>query len=178
MPRPESWFVVGRTIIVHDKMQSNYHYTLVKPMGDFSDYPDFQPELTPTQMLHYGVFEGKYLNDCTDEFPLEWFVGSPLSEDHRPHVELNFFRIKSRQSLSEWKRKQWIVGHDVRGWFQWYCRFFIGRRDSSVDALQVKRWKAFKRHRAQLQKNCVQGDASCRPKQRQALLQWAYDPLV
>jgi len=40
---------------------------------------------------------------------------------------------------------------------------------------QIKRWKAIQRHIAQLTKNCRKGDFSCRPKQRQALLHWAYD---
>lgn len=179
--RPVSWYRPRRRIRVHDRMQEGYEYVLSRPYGDLSDHPEFTPALTPPAMLRLGVFEGKYLNDCTDEFPHEWF------EDARPRLRpaplprdpsVNCFGIKSRLPLAEWRRKHWIYGDDVRGWFQWYCRFFIGRRDPRVDALQIRRWRNFRRHQMQVQKNCARGDRGCRPRQRQALLQWAYDPFI
>lgn len=141
--------------------------------------PEFKPEFTPKQMLAMGVFEGKYMTDTRTEFPKDWFsrarmvpTGSP------PDVSLNCFGIKSRQSLQEWRRKKWILEPDERGWFQWYCRYWLGRRIPGVDAIQIKRWKAFRRHKGQIEKNCKPGDITCRPRQRQALLQWAYDPFI
>ena len=127
-------------------------------------------------MLEWGVFEGKYCNDCMAEFPEQWFVNAKISEVPDPSV--NYFEIKSRQSLSVWRSKGWIIGPDPRGWFQWYCRYFLGRRISEIDILQIKRWRSFRRHQAQVMNNCDQGDWSCRPRQRQALLQWSYNPLV
>lgn len=123
-----------------------------------------------------GVFEGKYLNDCRDEFPGDWFGGAKLSDTADP--ALNYFGVKSRQPLSVWREKGWIYGPDPRGWFQWYCRYWRGRRLPKVDAIQIRRWRAFNRHAAQVRANCDPADVFCRPRQRQALLQWAYDPLI
>lgn len=163
-------------ISVCDKMQSGYTYELTEPVGEnFS--PLFKPELTPQQMLELGVFEGHYLNDCQNEFPHEWFVNAKLSLE-TPDVNCNCFKVKSRQSLQEWQRKNWIIGPDVRGWFQWYCRYYMGRRIPFIDEVQIKRWCAFYRHVAQLKKNCALADFACRPRQRQAVLQWAYNPFI
>lgn len=159
---------------VNDKMQKDYEYELTAPTGrNFA--ADFKPELTPQQMLNMGVFEGKYLNDCQEEFPQEWFAEAQISPD-KPDAGKNYFHIKSRLSLQEWQKRGWIIEPDPRGWFQWYCRYYMGRRIPEIDAVQIKRWKAFTRHKAQIEKNCLFGDMDCRKKQRQALLQWAYNP--
>lgn len=160
-------------IIVNDNYQQGYTYKTEAPIGKNFD-PAFKPELTPQEMLDLGVFGGKYFSDTPDEFPPEWFNDARLSPDEDKHPELNFFEVSASQSLEEWQRKEWIHPDDPRGWFQWYCRYYLGRR-SEDDQRQIKRWKAFKRHVAQVKKNCSQGDLSCRRKQRQALLHWAYD---
>ncbi len=162
-------------ITVNDKMQQGYSYELIAPIGkDFAE--NFKPELNPIEMLEMGVFEGKYLTDCQDEFPKNWFSNAKLSPA-KADESINHFGIKSRQSLSIWHQKGWIIGPDVRGWFQWYCRYYLGRRLPLIDAHQIKRWRSFTRHKAQVLKNCSIKDLSCRPKQRQALLQWAYNPI-
>lgn len=159
-------------ITVNDLMQQGYSYTLAEPLGE-NFHPDFKPQLTPQQMLALGVFGGKYLTDCRAEFPAEWFADARLCHEcHRP--ELNYFGVNASKPLSYWRAKGWIYHEDPRGWFQWYCRYFMGRRCAD-DARQIKRWLAISRHIAQLQKNCPQGMLSCRRKQRQALLHWAYD---
>lgn len=163
-------------VVVNDKMQQNYSYYLVAPEGKDFGF-GFEPELTPKQMLELGVFEGHYLNDCQNEFPADWFCYANLSYD-KPDIICNCFKIKSRLSLSEWKNKGWILEPDVRGWFQWYCRYYMGRRILGVDDIQIKRWKSFKRHKVQLEKNCMPFDENCRMRQRQALLQWAYNPFI
>lgn len=159
-------------IIVNDLMQSGYTYEIVAPMGkDF--HPDFSPELTPKQMLELGVFGGKYMTDCRDEFPNDWFERAKLCHEfHDP--ELNFFKVNASQPLSVWQEKGWIHQDDPRGWFQWYCRYYLGRRYED-DMRQIKRWRGMSRHITQIRKNCKSGDYDCRPKQRQALLHWAYD---
>ncbi len=163
-------------IIVFDKMQQNYSYETTEPEGqNFS--PLFHPELTPKEMLHLGVFEGKYLTDCQNEFPQEWFINAKLSPKE-PDISCNYFKVKSRQSLPIWQTKGWIFEPDPRGWFQWYCRYYLGRRLPIIDTIQIKRWRSFQRHKAQLEKNCFPFDLNCRKKQRQALLQWAYNPFI
>lgn len=162
-----------QTITVNDKMQQNYTYVLQEPEGKNFD-PEFKPELTPKQMLELGIFGGKYMTDGKTEFPDEWFENSKLSPD-KSDPELNFFKVDASQSLAKWKEKGWIYADDPRGWFQWYCRYYYGRRLPEEDQRQIKRWKAMKRHLAQVKKNCKKGDLDCRKKQRQALLHWAYD---
>ncbi len=161
-----------KRIVVNDRMQTGYVYDLTEPVGKHFA-PGFTPELTPAEMLALGVFGGKYMTDCADEFPKAWFVGARLCHEfHDP--ELNFFGINASQPLAVWREKGWIYREDPRGWFQWYCRYFLGRRCED-DARQIQRWKAMQRHIAQIRKNCRPGDLDCRRKQRQALLHWAYD---
>ena len=162
-----------KTIKVNDKMQRGYIYTLIEEEGKNFD-SEFKPELTPKEMLEFGVFGGKYMSDCKDEFPKDWFKNAKLcSEKH--DSGLNYFKINASQPLSVWKKKGWIYPEDPRGWFQWYCRYYMGRRIPEEDIRQIKRWKAIKRHASQVKKNCMEGDLNCRRKQRQALLHWAYD---
>lgn len=159
-------------IVVNDKMQRNYSYALVEPPGTHFD-PRFKPELSPAQMLALGVFGGKYLTDCIDEFPKEWFSNAKLSPK-KSNPKLNYFGVNASQSLVQWLQNGWIHPDDPRGWFQWYCRYYQGRRNNDDDR-QIKRWLAMKRHVSQIKNNCLPFDEKCRPKQRQALLHWAYD---
>ena len=161
-----------RRVFVNDLMQTGYVYFLSEPLGR-NFHPDFHPELTPKEMLKLGVFGGRYMTDCIEEFPADWFRDAKLChERHDP--DLNFFKVNASQPLSLWVEKGWIHEEDPRGWFQWYCRYFMGRRGPD-DERQIKRWKALRRHEAQVDRNCRPRDLSCRPKQRQALLHWAYD---
>lgn len=200
----------GDTVTVYDRMQRDYSYTLTNAPGRGFAI-DFEPELTPAQMLVMGVFEGKYCNDCMLELPREWYSkgltrisiikdSSQLLDTlspEAPNYKLNYYKIKSRLSLKQWIKNKWIpctytragiavckdrnikpseiIDPDIRGWFQWYCRYYLGRRLPIIDDIQIKRWSNFKRHVAQLRKHC-KGKQNCRPRQRQAVLQWAYDP--
>jgi hypothetical protein len=162
-----------RTVVVNDKMQRGYRYERVAPSGRNFD-PEFRPELTPAEMLRLGVFGGKYMTDCRNEFPKSWFVHAKLAPDGRDRV-LNFFGVDASQPLSEWRRKGWLHRDDPRGWFQWYCRYYMGRRMPEEDQRQIRRWKQIRRHVAQVRKHCEPGELTCRKRQRQALLHWAYD---
>ena len=160
-------------MVVNDKMQRGYVYYRTEPAGrNFAS--DFTPDLTPEQMLRLGVFGGKYLNDCRREFPARWFAKAKLSPE-RKNPKLNCFGVNASQSLAVWRRSGWIRPQDPRGWFQWYCRYYMGRRLPDEDHRQIKRWKAMRRHVRQIQINCEPHDLLCRKRQRQALLQWAYD---
>jgi len=193
--KPLRWYVAGRTVRVRDRMQT-YEYTLTFDAGKslrhggFVDgapirYPDFRPRYTPQQMLRLGVFEGKYCNDQIFELPREWFLfrGSlnPRLSPERADAKCNRFGVKSRMSLVHWKKKGWAPlaedDKDIRGFFQWYMRYWLGRRQPSVDAIQIKRWKAFNRHHAQYVKNTRGKGKNKHPRRRQALLQWSYEAL-
>lgn len=193
-------FNKGDTIHVWNKMRKGYSYELSEEPGMNLG---FVPYANPGEILAAGSFEGKYLNDCLLEFPAEWFLNAlalgKLSPE-KPSIELNQFQILSRLPLNEWQKNGWVPpskgsrpgknakGRDIlgdpkrnpdeRGWFQWYCRYWMGRRLPDLDAVQIGRWKAFTRHAGAIKKNCSPGDLSCRPRQRQALLQWAWNPYI
>lgn len=162
-----------KIITVNDKMQDGYKYELTEKEGENFDN-NFRPELSPKEMLELGVFGGKYMTDCINEFPKSWFKDAKLSPD-KHDFSLNFFGVNASQPLSVWRKKGWINKNDPRGWFQWYCRYYFGRRIPNEDDRQIKRWRMMGRHVAQVKKNCRAKDLMCRRKQRQALLHWAID---
>lgn len=166
-----------KQITYSDNFQKNYKYFLTEPSGKNFD-KRFKPDLSPKQMLKIGVFGGAYFIGVKGlipkDLPKDWFKGVKLSRDGKKHAELNFFKVGASQPLSVWQKKGWINKQDPHGWFEWYCRYYLGRR-SEDDERQIKRWLAIRRHLAQVAKNCRAGDLSCRPTQRQALLHWAYD---
>jgi len=161
-----------RKVVVNDRMQRGYVYYCTAPIGrNFAT--GFQPQLTPKEMLALGVFGGKYMTDCRKEFPKTWFTHARLcTRRHDP--KMNYFGVNASQRLAEWRRKGWIHPQDPRGWFQWYCRYYMGRRTED-DERQIQRWRAIARHAAQVRAHCAPRDLTCRKRQRQALLHWAYD---
>jgi hypothetical protein len=158
---------------VDENYQTGYSYPLTEPVGKHFD-ESFTPDLTPSQMLHAGIFGGDYFNEIPAEFPAEWFKGVTLSPKGAD-AKLNCFGVNASQPLADWQRKDWIHPEDPHGWFLWYCRYYMGRRIPDEDQRQIKRWHAITRHVSQLQGACQPGDVTCRPRQRQALLHWAYD---
>ncbi len=148
-----------------------------KKIIDLNFYKIFKPELTPKKMLKLGVFGGSYFNrKQIKEFPKSWLINAKLSRTF--DININRFRVKSGLSREHWLKKGWIFKEDPLGWFQWYCRFCNGRRITHIDEIQIKRWKNFRRHVLAIKKNCERGDLSCRRRQRQAILQWAYNPFI
>ena len=161
-----------KKIVVNDKMQKHYVYMLSEPVGKNFD-SEFKPELTPKEMLELGIFCGRYMRDCENEFPKSWFKKAKFAKEKRD-CDLNYFKVDASMPLIYWEKSGWTNPDDPRGWFQWYCRYYMGRRHED-DKRQIKRWKAMRRHIAQVIKNCKPGELDCHVKQRQALLHWAYD---
>ena len=204
----------GRSLVAYKKgmrihgaggmaLRRGYSYVLDVEPGDLP--AEFQPDLTPGEMLMLGVFEGKYLNDCTAEFPADWYVGAlqygRLSPEGPDPERCNYFGVQTRQPLHIWRENGWAPSHgrqgrmndhykgalgdptrnpDERGWFQWYCRYWLGRRIPDLDDIQIRRWRAFRRHAGALRGGCPtwKRDQHCRLRERQALLQWAYNPFI
>ena len=140
---------------------------------------EFNPQLTPKEMLDLGIFGGWYFKteENMSEYPKDWFINARLSKDGFK-VGLNKFGVASGQSMEVWQSKGWITSDDPLGWFQWYCRYCMGRRIPDVDTFQIKRHNNFgPRHAGAIRKHCPR-EYNKRPKQRQALLQWAYDPFI
>lgn len=167
------FYNMAKQITVNDIMQKGYVYELVEPMGE-NFHPEFNPELTPKQMLSIGVFGGKYMTDCANEFPKDWYKDAKLCKEKHDET-INYFGINASQPLAVWRKNGWIHEEDPRGWFQWYCRYYMGRRIPFEDERQIKRWKSYRRHLVQVKKNCPKGVFECRKKQKQSLLHWAYD---
>ena len=161
-----------------DNFQSRYTYFITEAVGRNFD-PEFKPELTPKEMLKLGVFGGAYFigvkGGMPKDLPKSWFAGVKLNPEEVKNKEYNFFKLSASQPLKVWQQKGWICPDDPHGWFQWYCRYYLGRRMPGEDQRQIKRWKAFRRHIGQIKKNCKKKDMVCRTKQRQALLHWGYD---
>ena len=145
-----------------------------KNENDF--YKLFKPQLTPKKMMELGVFGGSYFGRNIKEYPKSWFKKAKISKNF--NVNLNRFKVKSGLSRKEWQEKGWIFKEDPLGWFQWYCRYSCGRRIAHIDEIQIKRWKNFIRHVIAVKKNCEPIDLNCRRRQRQAILQWAYNPFI
>jgi len=167
-----------KKVTYSDNFQSKYSYILTEPAGKNFD-SEFAPELTPAEMIKLSVFGGAYFvgveGGVPDDLPKSWFRGVKLSPENTKQKQYNYFEVSASQPLKVWQQKGWICGDDPHGWFQWYCRYYLGRRIPGEDQRQIKRWKAFRRHVGQVKKNCRKGDKTCRPRQRQALLHWAYD---
>lgn len=165
----------------------------------FPGTPEFRPSLTPAEAIAKGIFGGCYFNrrggkagifgrevDIDyDEFPSSWFEGVDESyyRSRKYVIATNAYGVKSGFGQKEWEAKGWIHARDPRGWFQWYCRFFLGRR-SADDARQIARWCACAssrgRWRNQLCGAVVKAskrwdDPSVSPVIRQTLLHWAYE---
>ena len=140
---------------------------------------DFNPQLTPKEMLELGVFGGWYFKEKENmlEYPKDWFESAKISYDGFD-TKLNCFNIKAGTSMEAWTKAGWITPEDPLGWFQWYCRYYMGRRIPELDKHQMKRYNNFgPRHQSAILKNCA-GEFDKRPRQRQSLLQWGYDPYI
>ena len=169
-------------------------------MRNFKDYPEFKPNVVPKDVFKKGAFGGTYFrpiySSITDknytgksvisEYPKSWFTGLNIdnvviSETYDKKV--NKYGVKCGSSLESWEKSGWIVKEDPYGWFQWYCRFYRGRRMYD-DERQIDRWAKLAgpngRFRRRLmneiiKKNKKYDDPSVSPVIRQVLLLWGYE---
>ena len=162
-------------------------------MPKFKDYPEFTPNLTPKQIfslgsfidwggywrdIYSGVLEKRLSNQHKEFKFLKDVPEHLLVNPEKDYKKYNRYSVKAGSSLKDWESKDWLHEQDPYGWVQWYCRFYNGRRMPHIDEIQIKRWKNFRRHVMAIKKNCEEGDLSCRRRQRQAILQWSYNPFI
>lgn len=166
---------------------------------EFKDYPDFTPNLTPEQMFRLGSFGGTYwrpiyssitkknYKDQHLEFPKSWWKGIPknwLVTDFKDYDDsINKYKVQVGTTLEFWEDKDWITELDPYGWVQWYCRFYLGRRDEKEDKRQIKRWKNLAGKKGRFKnmlinmikkKDTTYNDYTVSPNIRQTLQHWAY----
>jgi hypothetical protein len=111
----------------------------------FVDFPEFQPNLTPKEIIQAGSFGGCYFKQITSrvtgqtysdawrEFPYDWFEGLAITEQVASttyNKEINTYKVSCGSSVQQWEESDWVTEIDPYGWFQWYCRFYLGRRCS------------------------------------------------
>jgi len=164
----------------------------------FEDWPDFKPNLSPKEVMQLGSFGGtyfrpiksgvtneKYGSEVWKEYPSDWFEGLNIGRQvASPNYNntVNKYQVKCGASLEEWESSGWMKAQDPYGWFQWYCRFYLGRRTDD-DARQVSRWLKCCGPKGRWKNNligkCVrQGKAfdnkAVSPVVRQTLQHWGY----
>jgi len=164
-----------------------------------SSQAHFQPNLTPKEMIQAGTFGGCYFNPrggkkgflkrpilvASKEFPEEWFenMSKGLYENRVYKSYRNLYQVKAGQDQHYWEEHGWINEQDPRGWFQWYCRFYLGRRTAD-DARQISRWTGVGGEKGRWKNNLLNkivssnrrfDDASISPVVRQTMLHWAIE---
>mmetsp|Transcript_76694 Transcript_76694/g.112333 ORF Transcript_76694/g.112333 Transcript_76694/m.112333 type:complete len:291 (+) Transcript_76694:85-957(+) len=163
----------------------------------FADHPQFRPNLTPAQVLEQGAFGGTYYRkiksvvtglsyeDVHKEFPDEWFKGlSPKQYKNGTYRgDVNKWGVECGGALDMWESSGWISNLDPYGWFQWYCRFYQGRRTSD-DIRQISRINGVAGPKGRFRNQLINkvlaagvrhNDAGISPVIRQTLHHWAYE---
>jgi hypothetical protein len=136
----------------------------------------FTPSYTPMEMLDLGIFEGIYtfaIKGIPSKYTNHKNV---LKRGDEPDITINKFKVKSRQSLKVWKENNWVTENSPLGWFEWYVKYFEGRRIPGEDKWQIGRFNSFvARHQGQINNDPKSKNKDHRVVQKQALLQWAWD---
>ena len=163
----------------------------------FKDHPEFQPNLTPKECIQKGIFGGIYFNPRGGkpgilgasvqidhkEFPKDWFEGLNKSMycARRYDRNVNKYKVVAGSDQAAWESKGWIHKQDPRGWFQWYCRFYLGRRTED-DVRQIKRWQGVAGVKGRWKRFLINkvgdknvNDYTISPVVRQTLLHWAFE---
>jgi len=167
-------------------------------MKTFKDHPEFKPNLSPHQILKMGAFGGTYFRpiyssvtkkhykseDVIKEYPKSWFKGIDIEKmvtSSKYDKKVNKYGVKCGSELEDWEKSGWMHEQDPYGWFQWYCRFYMGRRIKEEDDRQISRWLGLGRFKNRLygmieKKKGIESlnDITISPVIRQVLQHWAY----
>jgi len=164
----------------------------------FADHPEFSPNMTPKEVLQAGSFGGtyfrpiyssvtklKYGKEVWQELPSDWLEGLDIRtrvSSSLYDASRNKYKVKCGASLEEWESSGWMREQDPYGWFQWYCRFYQGRRTED-DSRQIGRWSNCAGEKGRWKNNliskivkagCAWDNTNISPVVRQTLLHWAY----
>ena len=113
---------------------------------------DFNPNKTPIEIIKEGAFGGTYFRDIYSGINEKWYKNSWKEFVQLKNIDAKFYAsdyydinvnkygVKCRTSLRFWENKGWIKKIDPYGWFQWYFRYWLGRR-SKDHKRQINRWK-------------------------------------
>lgn len=139
--------------------------------------PSFAPCFTPEEMLDRGVFMDCHYNYAINGLPDAWYKHkNVLPRKEEPDEKRNYYGVVSRQSLKVWRANGWTTKHSPLGWWEWYAKYYFGRRLEDEDKWQIGRWRSFvARHMGQVKASCDMKDKDCHTAQRQGLLQWGWD---
>ncbi|XP_067295280.1 uncharacterized protein zgc:113208 isoform X1 [Pseudorasbora parva] len=163
----------------------------------FKDHLEFTPNMTPKEVLQAGSFGGTYFRpiyssitkqhykDVWQELPEDWLDGLNISKQVASSTyreDVNTYNVKCGGSLEMWESSGWIIPQDPYGWFQWYCRFYQGRRTMD-DARQISRWAKCAGVKGRWRQNlitkvvrsgCAYDNSGVSPVVRQTLQHWGY----
>jgi len=164
----------------------------------FPDHPEFKPNLTPKEVLQMGSFGGtyfrpiyssvtktKYGKEVWQELPQSWLEGLDIRTQVSSSIydpAKNKYKVKCGASLEEWENSGWMHKQDPYGWFQWFCRFYQGRRTDD-DERQIGRWSKCAGEKGRWKNNliskivksgCAWDNYAVSPVVRQTLQHWAY----
>ena len=82
---------------------------------------------------------GKWYRNSWKEFNFLRDIDPKLCLNNYYDANVNKYKIKCGTSLRFWENKGWIHEQDPYGWFQWYCRYYLGRRSDDYER-QIARW--------------------------------------
>ena len=173
--------MLGRVVKVNNKLQQDYTYKLTRSEGDLSDLISFRPDLSPIQMIEYGIGGGILFSDTIYDIEYPKEIRNIIFDNSQPgnnapyDKTLNYFGVRIPVSNNSLDKSE-IIGDDPRGWIEWYLRTWMGRR-TEYDKIQVQRWKDMRDDAIRLKNSCQVNDPSCKPILRQTLLEWSYDTI-